>query len=661
MLQNETVLRSGFAANVNKYKSLQLFMIIFLLFISGVAFASLNENLKNIQNIGPMGGRITGLAASTDNPRVILAGTSVNGIYISKNGGESWASVNTGINNSRDVWGLGYFKGNFYSAVGGRVYTFNQISNQWVPVPYFQNTLTSQVYTDGYRLYMLDQMHLYISSNGINWALKPFNSLNTIYSITTNNQNTIYLGSVDDILKSIDGGKTFNKIPIVNFKPSIKWHEVTSIAVNGNIMLAAIETGSQCEPSIYTLYFSTDAGVHWKNISAKFPQVSIFSDTQIHNNVIYVGTNRGVYKSQDDGKTWTQSYNDEGLYTINSLVFSKANIYASTNNNGVLLNHFGTNKWCFINKGLINGYILNMSLSNGKIYVTDKFSDVRGSDIPKYIFLYNPTNQTWRLLKSPPYFDVNDLSSVGHILFSRNDDLINPSGGFYKSLDDGMHWQKISINGNNSLSGDASNGFVYAFGNNNLGRPFIYVSYDAGVTWKALGTQGLQNAILTEAKLYNLNGTLFIYSGYADSIYFSTNNGITWNRSTLLSASSMFAIGSTFFAVNGYLYKSIDSGKSWSQVNTMRALPSNVGDVVSNGKDIFLLGMRDAVSPTYIIAKSSDLGKHWSVLYNYTASNVYLTNFTPNKIAVMSNYLYIGTQGYGVFRLALTKAFNKYS
>ncbi|MBU1299272.1 MAG: T9SS type A sorting domain-containing protein, partial [Bacteroidetes bacterium] len=135
------------------------------------------------------------------------------------------------------------------------------------------------------------------------------------------------------IFKSVDGG--------------VNWTNITSILPNRYPMDIAVNPKKSYE--LYAafsgfgtahIYRSTNGGATWLNIQGDLPDVpfqSIVVDP-IYDNIIYAGTDLGVFISTNSGESW-HSFND-GLphaAIITDLTISESNqkLRASTHGNGV--------------------------------------------------------------------------------------------------------------------------------------------------------------------------------------------------------------------------------------------------------------------------------------------------------------------------------------
>ena len=135
-------------------------------------------------------------------------------------------------------------------------------------------------------------------------------------AVSSNNSNVIYTGSSDGyIYYTSDGGTTWHNRSV----PSIPY-AFPSIVIdpsNDAIVYTCTERNSSSR-----VFYSTDAGVSWNDITGTLPggvkPLSMTADFSGGTPVLYLGTDYGVYASTDLGTTWTKQ--DNGL--PNAAVFS---------------------------------------------------------------------------------------------------------------------------------------------------------------------------------------------------------------------------------------------------------------------------------------------------------------------------------------------------
>lgn len=193
-----------------------------------------------------------------------------------------------------------------------------------------------------YKAYMSSNGQAKSGQNGGNWApIGPFNYTNTdswspgigrvnFIMEDPNNSNTIYIGApAGGIWKSINAGSTWT--PLGDDLAVMGISAIGISAANSNVIYLA--TGDADGGDTYSIGVlkSTDGGVTWAevgNVSGNLRDIIVDPTNE---NIAYLASNGGVYKTIDGGIIWTQlltgSYRD-----IEMKPGTPTTIYAATNN-----------------------------------------------------------------------------------------------------------------------------------------------------------------------------------------------------------------------------------------------------------------------------------------------------------------------------------------
>ena len=298
----------------------------------------------------------------------IFAGTGFGGVYISTDNGENWELYNSGL-------------------VNASCYAFAKDSNN--------------------RLFVATYCGVYTSiDGGSNWELSGLIDV-PINSIKINNEDYIFVGSLGrGVYLSTDGGGNWIEKNTYLTDPT-----VSSLVINseGDIFVGTYSGG---------VFISTDNGDEWTQINSGFTNMEIRSLVIDSSDNIFAGNFFGVYKSTNNGNSWTKMGLDEVVsdFAINSQnhLFAAdfgGNIYKSTDG-GVSWNQ----KYIapYVQSILINSsdYIFAGTSSQGVYYSKDNGEN------------WTPINSGLNTL------DVKALS------FNSYDELIagTERGGVYRSL-----------------------------------------------------------------------------------------------------------------------------------------------------------------------------------------------------------------------------------
>lgn len=194
-----------------------------------------------------------------------------------------------------------------------------------------------------------------------------------------------------------------------------------------------------------------DGGHSWDPLPAEFQSINNIS--VINENIIWAGTELGVYKTLDGGETWT-NYNPtrEGDFFVTFdyvndfevSFFDSTTGYVSYNDNQLLLKtNDGGQTWTKVERG--PNYVRESSIS---IVNNDLIFDLT-NDLYGYLGFFKSTDggQNWSSINIPQEFE--DFDDIHRIKFINDQDgfiLDDQRNYFYKTTDSGQTWVKIEAN-----------------------------------------------------------------------------------------------------------------------------------------------------------------------------------------------------------------------
>jgi photosystem II stability/assembly factor-like uncharacterized protein len=130
----------------------------------------------------------------------------------------------------------------------------------------------------------------------------------TIFTISESplEEDLVYAGTDDGKVQvTKDGGKTWKTI--MNGLPFKKW--VSKIVASARDIKTVYMTQNGKRDDDFNVYVwkSIDFGETWQDISGNIPagSVNVIREDPINPNILYVGTDIGVYVTKDGGKTWS--------------------------------------------------------------------------------------------------------------------------------------------------------------------------------------------------------------------------------------------------------------------------------------------------------------------------------------------------------------------
>lgn len=408
---------------------------------------------------------------------------------------------------------------------------------------------------------------------------------------------------------------------------------------------------------------SDDNGQSWSNSNAGIPYTS-FSAVAVINDVVLLGsyTNGGIYRSVDDGISWTKITDGiGGLETVLSFLVSGNNLYATTYS-GIYLSTNNGESWSSINSNLpstgisaftLVGSDLIVSVQVGKqgydIYksddqgaswsfvaatgLTDKqvwrfkeYNNILFASTASGLFVSEDAGSSWSL-NTDAVIIANDFLEMNDKLFAAT------RYGIYYTDDSGSTWNQsdagIATTMVNKLAGSSDNTIfagTYYHG--------LQYSTDQGATWTSLFPKaGISNIAV-------INDVLFNYSNY--TVKKSENKGATWaDASSGLPGGQAYCLVSSGSKIYAGTYQGVfvssDMGDSWSAINTGMT-NSNIGSVVVSGSSIFA-----GVNNTGIY-RSDDAGQSWALKNNG------LNAFGVTSLYALDNAVFAATYNGGFYK-----------
>lgn len=329
------------------------------------------------------------------------------------------------------------------------------------------------------------------------------------------------------------------------------------------------------------LWKTSNSGITWKPVFDDQPSYSLGAVTLDPNNpnVIWVGTGEnvsgrhvawgdGVYRSNDGGTTWQQMglVKSEHIGKIlvdprnSDVVFVAAEgpLWSAGGERGLYKSQDGGKTW---------NLVLEIDKNTG---VTDVEFDPSNTDV-LYASAYQRRRQTWSLLAGGPksgiYKSTNngetwrqvktglpsgDVGKIGLAVTPADPDLVyatieadEEEKGFYKSTDKGESWKK-----QNSYTSGGTGPHYYQEIEASPVNPdlvyqmdvFINVTRDGGKTFKVLGT-GREKHSDNHALWIDSENGKHLLAGTDGGLYETFDEGATWRHFPNLPISQFYKLG----------------------------------------------------------------------------------------------------------------------
>jgi len=328
---------------MKKYAVVLAVLVVLFIFASVV---SVFANDIVWDDIGRGNLNLRTVLVNTDNPRIIYVGLS-NAVLKSEDGGVSWRNVFSVRGSNREVNFLAFALGNrnsLYAATGNGLYFSCNQGKGWNRVfkgkNYLQNQCTTLAVLPS-AIYMGTKAGLFVSlDKGRSWHKQSGEIGKTsILAIACNlkEPNSIYVACVDGVFKTKDGAQSWERIFAVH--------------------PAENENGSDAEEG------SEDRDEEQRNSNIRY--ISIDSNNL---NYLYLATSRGVYKSQERGKTW-ELLSDYGLLDreVKFLLISPESVLYAITKAGVF--KYEQERWQELSLGLVAQDIRSLDLDKqGNLY-----------------------------------------------------------------------------------------------------------------------------------------------------------------------------------------------------------------------------------------------------------------------------------------------------
>lgn len=276
------------------------------------------------RQIGPalMSGRISDLEGHPTNSRIVYAGTAGGGVWKSTNGGASFSSIFDDYIQSIGVVSVDPHDPDNTIYVGtGETWTRNSVS------------LGDGIYKS--------------KDGGQTWNKLPFEGSERVSNIIVHpdNKDVLYVGELGalwgdsetrGVYKSTDGGQTWNNLLYIDQKTGCS--ELAIDPNNPDILYASMWEFRRTAWSFSSggtksgLFKSIDGGQTWNKIHNGFPSGQLgriaFAVAPSNSDILYCvletekEEDKGLYRSDNAGKSWTKLNGDFGL-VVRPFYFSK--------------------------------------------------------------------------------------------------------------------------------------------------------------------------------------------------------------------------------------------------------------------------------------------------------------------------------------------------
>jgi photosystem II stability/assembly factor-like uncharacterized protein len=447
----------------------------------------------------------------------LYAGTSL-GIFVSTNSGVTWAVVDTS-GERRYVKSFSAVVGDMFVSTGSAVFRTTDKGSSWSSVVQGLVGDVGPLVSAGTNLY---------AGTGIAGVFLS-TDLGTSWTLASNGMEYLPVTALESNAGKLVAG-TYAAGVFLSTNSGNTW-----TAANGGISGACLGAGSDMSNSPSTRHAATSGPL--KNGAIPIPPRGIFVKVLLrYGSYLFAGTKNGLFRTSDEGASWTSVIAPSRFPEVNSLASSGMNLFAvwgvggqATQSDGVFVSSDSGVNWTAASNGLprpindstIYEYISfllpsggNLFAGAGRVYVTSNNGGTwtaASSGLPSDVYITCLANSGARLIAGTGWHGPFLSTDGGHNWIGANE-------GFPKDVDYPEKFAWIA-----SLAPSGQNIFAAT---SYYDRGHTYVSTTGGSSWIAVDDglpQEAVNAIIA-------SGTnLFAGIGYPYSLQESMNTGV-WRR-----------------------------------------------------------------------------------------------------------------------------------
>ena len=400
---------------------------------------------------------------------------------------------------------------------------------------------------------------------------------------------------------------------------------------------------------------STDGGGSWTTLSVSGSSVAAIAVDPGDTRIAYAGSNQGIHKSIDGGATWTPI--NAGLPSEREPVRAVAIVPSSPETVYILAGYKpfrsldGGASWSALNTVLPAGSEV-AHLGSLEALVTDPVDTLTAYvGGPLGVFKTTDGGTSWARISSGLPLD----RSIDALAISPSDPrtmLCGLVGTVYGSIDGGTSWAETALGLPEELRvqvlefDGASPPTVYAAGDTG-----VYRSTDNGLTWVAANT-GLPEGVWVSGMAVSPDDPATMYAATGDGVFKTGNGGLSWTavndglaghsvRTAVVALTSPV----TVYVANRGFHRSTDGGATWTSMGPDLDRPPSLVLAAavdpSNPETVYF----EAMGPLY---RTRDSGVTWSQIWEPSGLRPTQMRTDIRAIAVDpsdSETIYIGMAG----------------
>jgi len=452
--------------------------------------------------------------------------------------------------------------------------------------------------------------------------------------------DVVYIGTNNyGVMVSNDGGKTFtptnggfsgrfaNAILADREIPNRVYASTINTATGGGFLFVSNDNGETWKPSM-------------RSMPSRLITYAIVQDTR-DANVLYLGTNLGVYRSTDRGTSWAPVWapntTDKKKPAAPAAKGTKrtAAVARRTPAARSTAPRLSDDAILQAQQALIDaGY--HMDAPDGKLgpattaalkkFQTDRHLPVTGKlDAITLAALGIDTSKGSATSEGANLILADAVNTLVHTYDAETQQpgyLAATNTGLYRSFDPNKGWQRLSYGifdpRTTCISTNLKTPETIFVGTPNSG---VLVSHDSGKTWEQVS--GIPNVVPVNTIVQDPQRPDYLYVGTKQALFMSHDGGRTWSRrggnlpfgdftSILVNPRN----GDEVFAGNAYqiadvgggVFRSTDAGKTWARIDPKgRRLPSQrIWALAFDAQDQNVLFVGSHSAGVYVVPRTSD-------------------------------------------------------
>ena len=324
------------------------------------------------------------------------------------------------------------------------------------------------------------------------------------------------------------------------------------------------------------IFRSTDGGKTWMPASEGLqvspdnilPNILVLTQEE---NTLYAGTNGGLFYSTNGGDSWQllTSFQDE--YGISGVAIIGDTLYIGRSaQESVFFSNDNGKSWTQIDTGLTGRGGPTLSAIGTTLF----------AQMQRHVFRLKAGENSWTKLpledlwnKSTAESDITKFVVSGEVIYAATAD-----GGLFRSTNMGNWWQSIKPKTMQHFDGElvVVGNTVFCIDSGSIDGQ-VFRSNDAGNSWTMFNTSLINQTLLSVEALSEKT----LYVGTFDGVFRSTNGGESWTKINIGIINTyidnlVFFRNALYTIITGDgIVKSVDGGNSW--------VPANDGLVASDG------------------------------------------------------------------------------